>query len=84
MQKVFKESGERNEFRPSRGTVCAEQQEQARICVPFQWQHCHSAVSPHPELMGDEQVTQGSFWGVLTEISKGKRPKMILDRKSEQ
>ena len=84
MQKVFKESGERNEFRPSRGTVCAEQQEQARICAPFQWQHCHRAVSSSPELMGDEQVTQGSFWGVLTEISKGKRPKMILDRKSEQ
>ena len=65
---MFNESEERNDVTPSRGLVCSEKQEQARICVPFQWQHCHSAVSPSPELMGDEQVTQGSFWGVLRDL----------------
>ena len=68
MQKVFNESEERNDVTPSRGLVCSEKQEQARICAPFQWQHYHRAVSSSPELMGDEQVTQGSFWGVLRDL----------------
>ena len=73
MHKVFNESEERNEFHPSRGLVCTEPEDQTRVCSIFQWQHCHRAQSPNPELMGGQQVTQGMFLGVLTMISKEKR-----------
>ena len=73
MHKVFNESEERNEFHPSRGPVCTEPEDQTRVCSLFQWHQSHRAVSPSPEPMGGEQVTQGIFLGILTVISKGKR-----------
>ena len=73
MHKVFNESEERYEFHPNRGPVCTELQDQTRVCSLFQRHQCHRAVSPSPEPMGGEQVTQGIFLGILTVISKGKR-----------
>jgi len=73
MYKAFNESEERNVFHRSAGPVCTEPQDHTRVCSLFQWQHCHRVVCPSPELMGDAQVTQGIFLGVLTVISKGKR-----------